>query len=142
MAALEDRLCTLCLPYRGAARADEAPAEQDFGNRIEELLDRMLDEELFTFVLHPGVEPTNNRTERLQRGPALERKAGRTSQTAAGARRRSAIVSVLESLRAKLREFTLSGVLGEVGRWLAEGVSLFERQWQALQGATAVPDTA
>jgi transposase len=140
VAALEDRLCTLCLRYRGAP-ADGTPAEQDFSNLIEELLDRMLEEELFTFVLHPEVEPTNNRLERLQRGPALERKAGRTSKTATGARRRSVIVSVLESLRANLREFTLSGVLGEVGRWLAEGVSLFERQWQALQGATAVPDT-
>src|SRR5262249_37191128 len=141
VAALEDRLCTLCLPYRGAARAGVPPAEQDFSNLVEELLDRMLEEELFTFVLHPEVEATNNRMERLQRGPALERKVGRTSKTAAGARRRSVIVSVLESLRANLREFTLSGVLGEVGRWLAEGVSLFERQWQVLQGATAVPDT-
>jgi transposase len=141
VATLEDRLCTLCLPYRGAARADGTPAAQDFSNLVEELLDRMLDEELFTFVLHPEVEPTNNRTERLQRGPALERKAGRTSQTASGARRRSVIVSVLESLRANLGVFTLTSVLAEVQHWLAEGVSLFERQWQALQGATAVPDT-
>ena len=107
------------------------------------MIDRLLDEELFTFVLHPEVEPTNNATERLQRGPALERKAGRTSQTAAGAHRRSVIVSVLESLRANLAVFTLQSVLEEVQRWLAQGVSLFERQWQTLLGstATALPDT-
>jgi transposase len=140
VATLEDRLCTLCLRYRGVP-AEGTAAEQDFSNLIEELLDRMLEEELFTFVLHPEVEPTNNRLERLQRGPALERKAGRTSKTAAGARRRSVIVSVLESLRANLGVFTLSSVLAEVQRWLDEGVSLFERQWQALQGAAAVPDT-
>ena len=102
-----------------------------------------MDEELFTFVLHPEVGPTNNFTERLQRGPALDRKAGRTSKTAAGARRRSVIVSVLESLRANLESFTLSSVLEEVGRWMAEGVSLFRRQCQTLLDATAaaVPDT-
>jgi transposase len=140
---LEDRLCGLCLPYQGVATADVTPPEQDFCNLVNELVDRLLDEELFTFVLHPEVEPTNNAMERLQRGPALERKAGRTSKTAAGAQRRSVIVSVLESLRANLEVFTLSRVLEEVQRWLAEGQSLFERQWQALLGATAtaVPDT-
>jgi hypothetical protein len=138
---LEDRLCGLCLPYQGGAAEGLSPPERDFGNLIDELIDRLLAEELFTFVLHPEVEPTNNVSERLQRGAALERKAGRTSQTAAGARRRSVIVSVLESLRANLEAFTLSGVLEEVQRWLVEGRSLFARQWQALLGATAAPDT-
>ena len=125
------------------ALQDLSPPERDLCNLANELLDRLMDEELFTFVLHPEVEPTNNRMERLQRGPALERKAGRTSKTAAGAQRRSVIVSVLESLRANLEGFTLSSVLAEVQRWLAEGQSLFERQWQGLLGttATAVPDT-
>jgi hypothetical protein len=142
VAELEDQLCGLCLPHQGVATTDLSPPEQDFYNLVEELLDRLLDEELFTFVLHPEVEPTNNALERLQRGPALERKAGRASKTAAGAQRRSVIVSVLESLRANLEVFTLSAVLQEVQRWLAEGQSLFQRQWQALLGATAaVPDT-
>jgi transposase len=143
VAELEGRLCELCRPYQGKATADLPPHERDFYNLVNELLGRLLDEELFTFVLHPEVEPTNNFTERLQRGPALERKAGRTSKTAAGAQRRSVIVSVLESLRANLETFTLSSVLEEVQRWLSEGLSLFERQWQALLGskATAAPDT-
>jgi hypothetical protein len=143
VAELEGRLCALCVPHQGGAATDLSPPERDLCNLANELLDRLMDEELFTFVLHPEVEPTNNRMERLQRGPALERKAGRTSKTAAGAQRRSVIVSVLESLRASLEGFTLSSVLAEVQRWLAEGQSLFERQWQALLGTTAttVPDT-
>jgi transposase len=141
VAELEGRLCELCVPHQGGATADRSPSERDLCNLANELLDRLVDEELFTFVLHPEVEPTNNSTERLQRGPALERKAGRTSKTAAGAQRRSVIVSVLESLRANLEVFTLSSVLEEVQHWLAEGRSLFERQWQAVLGSTAVPDT-
>src|SRR5207302_3367762 len=57
---LEDRLCVLCLPYQGVATADLSPPERDFGNLANELLDRLVEEELFTFVLHPEVEPTNN----------------------------------------------------------------------------------
>ena len=104
----------------------------------------MLAEELFTFVLRPEVEPTNNALERLLRGPALDRKAGRTNQTSAGAHRRSVIVSVLESLRANLETFDLDSVLEEVSRWMKEGVSLFARQWQALLGTptAAVPNTS
>jgi transposase len=141
VAELEGRLCELCMPHQRACAADLPPHERDFGNLVNELVDRLLDEELFTFVRHPEVEPTNNLSERLQRGPALERKAGRTSKTTAGAQRRSVIVSVLESLRVNLETFTLDSVLAEVQRWLAEGISRFQRQWQALLGATAAPDT-
>ena len=98
-----------------------------------------MDEELFTFVLNPEVDPTNNLPERLQRSPAQDRQAGRTSKTAAGAHRRSVIVSVLESLRVNLAEFTLDSVLEEVGRWMQEGVSLFARQWQESRGSSCVP---
>jgi transposase len=123
-----------------------SPHERDFTNLANELVRLVLAEELFTFVLEAEVEATNNQTERLLRGPALDRKAGRTNQTAAGAHRRSVIVSVLESLRANLESFTLSSVLEEVHRWMAEGVSLFARQAEALLGTSAgpsaVPDTS
>lgn len=118
-------------------KPDMKPHERDFANLVNELFERMLDEELFTFVLHPEVEPTNNLPERLQRTPAQDRDAGRTSKTAAGAHRRSVIVSVLESLRANLEAFTLESVLEEVSRWMTEGISLFARQWQELMGASA-----
>jgi hypothetical protein len=83
---------------------------------VDELIRLAMAEKLFTFVLDPEVEPTNNRSERQLRGAALDRKAGRTSKTAAGAQRRSVIVSVLESLRANLEKFNLATVLEEVGR--------------------------
>jgi hypothetical protein len=85
-------------------------------------------DELFTFVLDAEVEPTNNRSERQLHGAALDRKVGRTSKTAAGAQRRSVIVSGLESLRANLEKFNLATVLEEVGRWMSEGISLFAEQ--------------
>lgn len=140
---LEGRLNDLCLPYWHDPTPDQKPHERDFANLVNELLQRLIDEELFTFVLEPAVEPTNNRTERLQRGPALDRKAGRTSKTATGAQRRSIIASVLESLRANLEAFTLTSVLAEVQRWLQEGISLFAKQWQALfeTGAAPAADT-
>jgi hypothetical protein len=102
----------------------------------------LLAEELFTFVLVPEVEATNNGMERQLRSPAQDRKAGRTSQTAAGAHRRSVIVSVLESLRANLEEFSLANVLEEAGRWMHEGISLFTRQWQELMGTAPLPNSS
>jgi transposase len=130
---LDGRLGELCRPIVDAARPDLPVHERDFGNLAEELLRLSLAEELFTFVLVPEVEATNNAMERLLRDSAQDRKAGRTNQTAAGAQRRSVIVSVLESLRANLPTFMLATVLQEVGRWMEEGISLFARQWQELQ---------
>ena len=143
VADLEGRLCVLCRPYWHEELPPEMkPPERDFANLVNELMQRLIDEELFTFVLDPQVPPTNNLMERLQRSPAQDRKAGRTSKTAAGAHRRSVIVSVLESLRVNLERFTLTNVLREVRRWMDEGMGLFARQWEALLGASpAVPDT-
>jgi transposase len=137
VAELEGRLCELLLPHPFEATADMTAPESDFANLVNELGRLVEAEELFTFVLHPSVEPTNNKMERALHGPALDRKAGRTNRTGAGAHRRSVIVSVLESLRANLKTFTLTTVLEEVGRWMKEGISLFARQWQTLQAELA-----
>lgn len=144
VAELEGRLCELCRPYWRETPADLKPPERDFTNLVNELMRLVLAEELFTFVLVAEVEATNNAMERELRGPALDRKAGRTNQTAAGAHRRSVIVSVLESLRANLEQFTLTSVLEEVGRWMKDGLSLFAQQWQALLGSetTVIPNTS
>jgi hypothetical protein len=143
VAALEERLCQLCRPHWHEALAQSRPHQRDFANLVNELLQRVMDEELFTFVLEPGVEPTNNLTERLQRSPAQDRKAGRTSKTAAGARRRSVIVSVLESLRPNLPSFTLDSVVSAACQWMKAGRSLFTQQWQALNQPSlpVAPDT-
>jgi len=143
VAELEGRLCDLCMPYWRDTTPAMTPHERDFTNLVNELVRLLLAEELFTFVLVSEVEPTNNSSERRLRSPAQDRKAGRTSKTAAGAHRRSVVVSVLESLRANLETFTLASVLDEVGRWMNEGISLFARQWQAIQEAeAAVPNTS
>lgn len=144
VAELEGRRCGLCQPYERETTADMKPHEKDFTNLVNELIRLLLVEELFTFVLIPGVEATNNSMERQLRSPALDRMAGRTNKTAAGAHRRSVIVSVLESLRANLQRFNVTTVLEEAGRWMKEGISLFARQLQATLGTepAVVPNTS
>ncbi len=141
---LEGRLADLCRPYWRDTTPDMKPHERDFTNLVNELVRLLMAEELFTFVLLPHVDSTNNVMERLLRNPALDRKTGRTSKTADGAHRRSVIVSVLESLRANLETFNLTTVLAEVGRWMTEGISLFARQWQTILAneSSAVPNTS
>ena len=87
----------------------------------------MCNEELFTFVQHPEVESTNNEAERSLRSAALDRKTGRTTKTLRGAQRRTILVSVLESLKLHLAEFTLTSVQAEVESWWKTGESLFSR---------------
>ena len=132
VAEFEDRLCELCRSHGRGTTPDMPPHERDFANLVNELTERMFDEELFTFVLNPEVEATNNLAERLQRSPAKDRDAGRTNKTATGAHRRSVITSVLESLRVNLPTFTLQNVVDEAIRWMKHGTSLFKRQLQAV----------
>jgi len=116
--ALEDDLWALC----GERYKDQAPpptdAEHDFVNLVNELMRLMEASELFTFVIHPEAPGTNNEAERSLRDAASDRKTGRTSKTIRGARRRTVLTSVLESLRLSLPDFTLSHVLKEVTTWL------------------------
>jgi transposase len=74
---LENRLYELCRPHQGGPQPDMKPHERDFANLVEELVRLYAAGELFTFVLVPGVDPTNNLSERLLRGSAQDRKAGR-----------------------------------------------------------------
>jgi hypothetical protein len=114
---------------------DDATLDKMLPPDVEELQRLLLAEELFTFVLAPEVEATNNLSERNLRSSAQDRKANRTNKTATGAHRRSVIVSVLESLRMNLKDFSLTTVLEEVTRWMQKGVSLFAKQWQAIRAA-------
>ena len=146
VAEFEGRLCQLWQPFWPAETTpDMKPHERDFANFIDEVMRLCLAEELFTFVLQPElVDPTNNISERQLRDPALARKAGRTNKTPKGAHRQSVIVSVLQSLRANLAQFTLSSVLEEVTHWMHDGISLFAKQWQKLKAAqpTFEPNTS
>jgi hypothetical protein len=125
--ALDDDLWSLC----GERFKDKTPpatdAEHDFVNLVNELLRLMEAGELFTFVLHPEVPGTNNESERTLRDAANDRKTGRTNKTIRGARRRTVLTSVLESLRLSLPDFTLGHVLNEVTAWLATGRSRFRQ---------------
>jgi hypothetical protein len=139
VADFEGRLCDLCQPYCCDTTPDLAPHEREFTNLAEELMRLLLAEELFTFVLVKGVDPTNNLSERILRSSAMDRKAGRTNKTHIGAHRRSVIVSVLESLRANLETFTLASVLEEVTRWMRQGLSLFATQRQKIEETQPTP---
>ena len=102
----------------------------------------MLAEQLFTFVTAAPVETptgevvpvagTNNEGERTLRSAAEARKTGRTSKTLRGARRRTIVLSVLESLRQHLSAFTLSSVIDEILRWSDAGKSCFARLLASL----------
>ena len=141
---LEGRLAELCQRYEQPVTPDTKPPEHEFANLVDELARLLMAEELFTFVLVEGVEPTNNLSERQLRNPAGDRNAGRTNKSKAGAHRRSVIVSVLESLRANLATFTLASVLAEVKRWMEKGISLFAEQWEKINDAqpAATPNTS
>jgi len=92
------------------------------------LLQRELVEKLdclFVFVSAPAVGSTNNQSERDLRDEAQTRKAGRTSKTAKGARRRSTILSVFGSLKRRMERFTLANLLKVVFEAYASSVSLF-----------------
>ena len=79
------------------------------------------------------VAGTNNEAERTLRSPAEARETGRTNKTLRGARRRTVIVSVLESLRQYLATFTLSSVIDEIARWSATGRSCFTKLARKLR---------
>jgi hypothetical protein len=106
--------------------------------RIEEL-----ERQLFTFVTAAAVKMpngetapvagTNNEAERTLRAAAEARKTGRTSKTLSGARRRTVIVSVLESLRQHVPTFTLPSVIQEIQSWSATGTSCFAKLLRKLK---------
>ena len=90
-------------------------------------------DDLFTFVLKEGVDPTSNKAERGLRKTALMRNAYQTSKTKDGAYRRSILTSVLSSLKQNLPIFSLDTVLEEVVRWQNNGHSLFDKQLATLR---------
>lgn len=132
VAQFEERLCLLCQPYLNKSTDGVPPPERQFLNLVQELVERMMDEELFTFVLDPRVDATNNLSERLHRDAAHDREAGRTSQAPSGAKRRSVITSVMGSVAAVLPQFTLQTLLDEVQGWIDAGASRFTQQLEAL----------
>jgi len=106
--------------------------EKDHINLAAELVRLMGENELFTFVKVPGVVGTNNTSERALRDPAQDRRTDQTSRSLGGARRRTILASVLESLRTRLPQLDLRSVLNEVTEWTKSGLSCFGRTLQTL----------
>lgn len=131
---LQTRIRMICRRYGeildNTAEVDEAK----FVRLQNELVENI--EKLFVFVLHPGVEPTNNRSEHQARPEAMARKTARTSKTDAGAKRRGVIMSVLASLSKRLEKFTLGNVLAEINRWIEAGQSVFREELASLPAAS------
>jgi transposase len=140
--ALNDRVLDLCGPVWFAELPPLEGPDNDYRLLCNEVTRLLLADELFTFVTAaPVTTPagqtvpvagTNNEAERTLRNPATARDTGRTNKTLAGARRRTIHVSVLESLRCYLAEFTLSSVIAEVQRWLDTGHSCFAQMLKEL----------
>lgn len=133
---LEARLLKLIAPWFGDTQ-QMAPPEKALTNLAFELQRLCIQEELFAFVLERDIPADNNESERSLRGAAADRAAGRTNQTASGARRRTIIVSVLETLRSNLEEFHLASVVEEVTGWMQQGASLFRKQWNEMQAKSS-----
>lgn len=140
---LDDAIVDLCAPIWVAERAPGEGAANDYRLLCNELMRLMLDRQLFTFVTAAAVKMprgetapvagTNNEAERTLRAAAEARKTGRTSKTLSGARRRTVIVSVLESLRQNLPTFTLPSVIQEIQSWSAKGTSCFAKLLRKLK---------
>jgi transposase len=147
VAALDDKLLTLCLPVWIQELPPLEGIADDYRLLVNELMRLMLAQELFTFVTAKPVEQvngtskpvdgTNNEAERELRDPALARKTGRTNKTIKGARRQTVLTSVLKSLHLYLPTFTLSSVLDEMKRWWATGRSCFAKLLKKLKLAPA-----
>ena len=134
---LDDAILELCGPVWFAELPPGEGPPGDCRLLVNELMRLMLAKQLFPFVTSAAAEApngetvpvsgTNNEAERTLRNVADARKTGRTSKTLRGARRRTVVVSVLESLRCHLKMFTLSSVIDEILRWSAEGSSCFSK---------------
>jgi hypothetical protein len=129
---LEETLRRLCWDRLSDHRPPPDKVERDDLNLHQELVRLMGVNELFTFVKVPGVAGTNNESERTLREPAQDRRTDQTSRSVAGARRRTILASVLESLRLHLPRFDLKSVLNEVSDWAISGLSCFGRALNKL----------
>jgi hypothetical protein len=141
---LNDQVLELAFPIWAAELAShQAGSLDDYRKLCNELMRLLLDGQLFVFVTaaattapngkQQAVSGTNNEAERTLRNPAAARDTHRTTKTVRGARRRTVIVSVLESTRQYLAQFTLPTLLAEIERWTIRGRSCFTEQLQKLK---------
>lgn len=150
VAELDDELLALCGPVWFAELPKQEGSADDYRLLMNELMRLMLGRQLFTFVTAAAVETplggtqaipgTNNEAERTLRSPAGARDTRRTDKTLRGSRRRTVIVSVLESLRQHLSTFSLSSLIDEILHWCESGRSCFAKLMDKL--GLSSPDTS
>jgi transposase len=128
VAGLDDELLELCGQRWVDDDTSGSEIENDYRRLCHEIMRLMLRQELFVFVTEQAADGNNNAAERQLRDDALARKTCRTSKTPAGAKRRSVISSVLQSISKQLEQFTLESVIAEATKWLDDGISSFVRQ--------------
>jgi hypothetical protein len=135
VAALDDQIVDLCGPVWFAELPRGTGPEDSYRLLCNEVMRLMLSQQLFTFVTARPIETiagetvpvagTNNESERTLRNPAMARQTGRANKTRRGTRRQTVVLSVLESLRLWLPEFTLRHIVDEMQRWTDRGRSCF-----------------
>lgn len=128
---LNAALGELCKSRYEDSSTEGDDVEEDYRRLCNELMRLMEAGELFVFVTTAGVDGNNNASERQLRGDAQARDTGRTSKTAHGAKRRSIISSVLQSVCKQIGSFTLERVIEEIKNWMHRGRSCFQEQADA-----------
>ena len=130
---LDNNIIYLCTPRWYDTSTSGGKLENDYRRLCCELMALMFEDELFVFVRSPEVDGTNNASERQLRPDATARATGRTSKTPWGAKRRSIISSVLQSIGKHVTSFTLENVIQEVKRWMTRGRSCFTDRAKAAK---------
>ena len=133
MSELEETLRALCRERYEDKNTGGDVVEEDYRRLCNEPMRVLLAGELSVFVTTAGVDGNNNASERQLRDDATARKTGRTSKTTHGAKRRSIISSVLQSVCKQLDCYTLAGVIAEVKSWMYRGRSCFQDEAEASQ---------
>lgn len=135
--ARADQLVDAVCHCTGARFADVTTptddVERDFFNLTHEIVRLLGEDELFTYAIHPEADGTNNISERQLRDPAQDRLTGQTNKTERGARRRTVITSVLDSLQLHVPKLTLKTAQEELARWQQTGLSCFRRLVKQLK---------
>lgn len=93
------------IPYRFDLQRELARGRRSRNRRVARFCTRLggLEPALWTFVKYPGVDPTNNHAERLQRPAVVWRKCCYGNHSAAGCEFTARLLTVVQTLRLQKR---------------------------------------
>lgn len=100
-----EQLAQRILPHRFALEDELRRGRRSRNRRVARFCTRLggLQSALWTFVKYPGVEPTNNHAERLQRPAVVWRKCCYGNHSAAGCEFTARLLTVVQTLRLQKR---------------------------------------